>query len=106
MLKGFAPLAVIAITFVASAAAEPASTNVTLKAGQMVGVVSGAAEDLLRRRRCRVAVQPHVGHRLGLVRLCNFETAVEFLEHRRKVIVLSLFGASWLACLLLFRLIV
>jgi para-nitrobenzyl esterase len=41
MLERFVPLAVIAICFVASAAAEPASTKVTLKAGQIVGVVSG-----------------------------------------------------------------
>jgi para-nitrobenzyl esterase len=41
MLKRFVPLAIIAIGVVTSAAAEPASTKVTLKAGQMVGVVSG-----------------------------------------------------------------
>jgi len=41
MLKRFIALVVIAIGFVVSAAAEPVSTKVTLKAGQMVGVVSG-----------------------------------------------------------------
>jgi para-nitrobenzyl esterase len=55
MLKGFVSLAVIAITFVASAAAEPASRQVTLKAGQMVGVVSG---DILSFKGIRYAQPP------------------------------------------------